>query len=214
MRPPVDFDLSLVQSVTPCAQARRRKMQRGGVFWMPMPLQFIASTCIAQYAWTARLRTSVLTAKQPSALFLPLRSLFQAPLTAQFRLIFRMFARRVVARKVLQPAIERVLRQAMHAAIFRPRQTAAPPRLDVNHPIGLPLLVHETSQIHRRSSMQRRSQACRTIALLNLGAEAGRLHTTEGLRPVIGRSLLHLPSPRRTSRCLLRNLLSNNAGGG
>lgn len=109
---------------------------------------------------------------------LPLRSLFQALLAAQFRLIFRMFARRIVTHKVLQPAIERVLRQAMHTAIFRPRQTAAPPRLDVNHPIGLPRLVLEMSQIHRRSSMQRRSPTCRAIALLNLGAETGRLPTT------------------------------------
>ncbi len=30
----------------------------------PMPLQFIASTCIAQNAWTARSRTSVLTEKR------------------------------------------------------------------------------------------------------------------------------------------------------
>lgn len=65
---------------------------------------------------------------QPCPLFLRLRSLFQTLLTAQFRLIFRVLTRRVVAPKVLQPTIERVLRQAMHTAIFRPRQTTALPR--------------------------------------------------------------------------------------
>ncbi len=66
-----------------------------------------------------------------------LHSFFQTFLTAQFRLL----TRGVVARKVLKPTIERVLRQAMHTAIFRPRQSAALPSLNVNYPIGLPRLA-------------------------------------------------------------------------
>jgi len=50
------------------------------------------------------------------------------------------------------------------------------PRFDVNYPPGLSRLVLEMSQIHRRSSMLRRSPTCRANALLNLGAETGRLH--------------------------------------
>ncbi|UCI16730.1 hypothetical protein FJ970_16255 [Mesorhizobium sp. B2-1-8] len=181
MRPPVDFDLTLIQSVTPYAQARRRKMQRRGIF---------ANTHAApvhrlDMHRPVRLDSTVAHIRghrkaQPSALFLPLRSLFQALLTAQFRLIFRMLTSRLVAREVLQPTIERVLRQAMHAAILGPRHTAALPRLDVNHPPGLPRLVLEMSQIHRRSSMLRRSPTYGANALLNLGAGTGRLPTTEG----------------------------------
>lgn len=59
----------------------------------------------------------------------------------------------------------------------------------------------------------RRNPTCCDFAFSGLGAETGRLHNRPRLRPVIGRSLLHRPSRRRFARRLLRNLLSNNAGG-
>jgi hypothetical protein len=50
----------------------------------------------------------------------------------------------------------------------------------VNQPPGLPRLVLETSQSHRRSSTLRRSPTCRAIALRNQGAETGRLRADHG----------------------------------
>jgi hypothetical protein len=68
MRPPVDLHLAVVEPVAPLAQTLRRKKQRGCVV---APLQFKASTCIAQNAWTARERVSVRTPKRRRGGVLP-----------------------------------------------------------------------------------------------------------------------------------------------
>jgi hypothetical protein len=70
MRTPVDFNLAVVQAVAPFAQRVRRQRQRGSLFAdAHSALQLIASTCIAQNAWTARLRPSVLMKKLPGGAF-------------------------------------------------------------------------------------------------------------------------------------------------
>jgi len=112
------------------------------------------------------------------ALFLSLAAL----LTAQFRPIFRMLASRFLANQVPQPSIESRLCQTVLTAILRPTHPAPTPSLDVNQPPGLARLVLEMSQIHRSSSTLRRSPTSRAIALLNLGAETGRLHSGHGLQ--------------------------------
>ncbi|MFC5320982.1 hypothetical protein [Bradyrhizobium oligotrophicum] len=61
MRTPIDLDLVGIQSVTPFAERVRRQLRGRGVARMPIQLKFIASTCIAQNAWDARLRTSGVT---------------------------------------------------------------------------------------------------------------------------------------------------------
>lgn len=61
MRAVVNCDLAAIQSVTPFTPRIRRQLHRSGVGRTFIPLQFIASTCIAQNACVARLRMSVLT---------------------------------------------------------------------------------------------------------------------------------------------------------
>jgi hypothetical protein len=58
-RTPVDLQRIGVQPRAPRAQAVDRDVVCCGVIFGTTPLQFSASTCIAQNAWTALLRLSV-----------------------------------------------------------------------------------------------------------------------------------------------------------
>ncbi len=181
MSPPVDFHLAVVQPVAPFAQRSRRQMQNGGVFAHAHPapvhrLDMHRPERLEGAIALIRAHAKAQTGASPATLFSP----FKLLLAAQFCLIFRLFAGRFLAGQMVQPAIERALPKSVLAAIVRPIQAALAPRLDVNQPPGLPRLVLKMSQIHRRSSMPRRNPTCRDLALLNLGAETGRLHTTGG----------------------------------
>ena len=101
----------------------------------PIPLQFMASTCIAQNAWVPRLRTSVLTRKRRRwRLFSPVPPLLTALLAAQFRLICHKLACSFLASKMLEPARECLLVKSKLTAIFGLRNATALPRLDVKRP--------------------------------------------------------------------------------
>jgi hypothetical protein len=63
MRPPVDLHLAVVEPISPLAQTQGRQKQSGCVV-AHAPLQFNASACIAQNAWTARERMSIRTPKR------------------------------------------------------------------------------------------------------------------------------------------------------
>jgi len=177
MRSPVDIHLAVVQPVAPFAQRSRRQTQRSGV----LPHAHPAPVHRLDVHRPERLDRAIAHirahAKTKAGAPLPALFLSLAPLlTTQFRLIFRLFASRFLAGQILQPTIERCRRQTVLAAIVRQTRPALTPSLDVNQPPGLPRLVLEMSQIHRSSSTLRRSPTCRAIALLNLGAETGRLH--------------------------------------
>ena len=183
MRSPVDIHLAVVQPVAPFAQRGRRQMQGGGVLPHAHPapvhrLDVHRPERLDRAIAHVRAHAETKAGAPLPALFLSLAAL----LTAQFRLIFRLLASRFLAGQVAQPATERCRRQTMLTAILRPTQPALTPGFDVNQPPGLTRLVLETSQIHRSSSTLRRSPTCRAIALLNLGAETGRLHADHGLQ--------------------------------
>ena len=96
----------------------------------PIPLQFIASTCIAQNACTARLRTSV-------------------P---------RKLACSVLANKLLEPAPERVLAKTILATVFADSEFASAPRLDVKRPPLTPGFVLEVFQPPGNCPRQQRTR--------------------------------------------------------
>jgi hypothetical protein len=181
MRSPVDIHLAVVQPVVPFAQRGRRQMQRGGVLphAHPAPVHHLDVHRPERLEGaTAHVRAH---AKTKAGALLPALFLsLVAPLTTQFRLIFRMPASRFLAGQVVQPATERCRRQTMLTAILRPAKPAPTPGFNVNQPPGLPRLVLETSQSHRSSSTLPRSLKCRAIALLNLCAETGRLRADHG----------------------------------
>ena len=119
MRSPVDINLAVVQPVAPFAQRGRRQMQRGGVLphAHPAPVHRLdVHRPVRLEGAIAHIRAHAKTkADAPfPALFLSLAAL----LTTQFRLIFRLLARRFLAGQVVQPATERCRRQTMLTAIF------------------------------------------------------------------------------------------------
>ena len=137
MRSPVDIHLAVVQPVAPFAQRGRRQMQRGGVLphAHPTPVHRLDVHRPERLEGAiAHIRAHAETeAGAPlPALFLSLAAL----LTTQFRLIFRMFASRLLAGEVLQPTIERCRRQTMLTAILRPAEPAPTPGFNVNRPQG------------------------------------------------------------------------------
>jgi len=117
---------------------------------------------------------------KPCALLLQIFPCFQPLLAAQFHQIFQLFARRILAPEVPLPAIERALCQVKLATVFRPRQTAALPCLDVHPPARPPSRVLEMSQSHRQSSRSRKNPRCRAIVPPQRHASSERLHSRSG----------------------------------
>ena len=182
MRAPVDLHLAVIEPVAPFAQTRRRKMQRGGILAHAhsAPVHRLHMHRPERLEGTrARVRAHrIAPSLTPFAL---LFSLLTALFPAQFQQVFRMLVGFFLADEMLHPAIERVLRQPVLTAIFRPAQCPSAPRLDVQRPVRAVRVFPGTSMSHRRSSSARRNPISPPVAPPNRCAAPIRLHPTDAM---------------------------------
>jgi hypothetical protein len=147
MRTPVDFNLAVVQQVTPFAQRIRRRLQSGGIFTnapsapvhrlhMHGPERLLAAIAYVR----AHAKTPSSTSRQ---CFLPL---FTALCAAQFRLIFRALARSFLASKVFCQRLNVVSPRRCWRQYFR---IPSPLRRHASHSR---LALFEMFRTHRRIS--------------------------------------------------------------
>ncbi len=92
---------------------------------------------------------------------------------------FRMFAGFFLADQMFHPAIERLGRQPVLAAIIRARHSALTPCLDVQRPIRA-VRFYPGPRCHRRSSHVRENQIWNDTALSESRARFGRLRRKSG----------------------------------